>query len=184
MGGKVRDIVTERIRTKAEREADEKEDRIRNLPEFKRGGAALGDKIEASASAADWDCPKCGDGQKGRFETCKRCGTPRPEEGELNAKKYNVHTVDDEEAEHYDKLAERENEARKQRKEEDSEAVASFEQERKRLRPEDTTDASFMQNVQRQQREKAAADRAKAAASASQRAKCQFKVRKANDAPA
>merc|ERR1711920_1154905 len=83
-----------------------------------------------------------------------------------------------------EKLAERENEARKQRKEEDSEAVASFEQERKRFRPEDSHDASFMANVQRQQREKAAADRAKAAASASQRAKCQFKVRKANDAPA
>merc|ERR1712151_1208863 len=82
-------------------------------------------------------------------------------------------------------MGERERTAVKQRNEEDKEAVADFVSERKRIRATDTGDASFMQNMQKQARERALTEKAKATASAANRLRCQVTIKKATDtAPA
>mmetsp|Transcript_39782 Transcript_39782/g.99955 ORF Transcript_39782/g.99955 Transcript_39782/m.99955 type:complete len:110 (-) Transcript_39782:151-480(-) len=86
--GKVRDIVTERIKSAAEKEAEEKEQRIRNLPEFKRDraeGKSLGEQLAEKQIQEE-------------------------EEEAAKPKEYNVCTIDEAEYEHYQNLEEVERE--------------------------------------------------------------------------
>mmetsp|Transcript_63533 Transcript_63533/g.148149 ORF Transcript_63533/g.148149 Transcript_63533/m.148149 type:complete len:214 (-) Transcript_63533:56-697(-) len=136
--GKVRDIVTARVKTNAEKEAEQREETIRNLPEFKRDrgeGKSLAEQIRDKEAQA-------------------------VEEEKAAPKEYNVHTIDEDEFEHYQHLEEVEREKARRRVTEVSSAVASFESERKRLRQE-VGDAqpkdALSSTIQRQARERAAA---------------------------
>merc|ERR1719231_502534 len=103
--GKVRDIVQEVHKTAAMKEAEEKEERIRQLPEFKRdrfGGSqdpSLSEQLKDNKEKAD----------------------------EAKRKEYCVHTIDEEEFEHYQKLEEQEKASAQVRRNEDAAAVGEFE---------------------------------------------------------
>lgn len=146
--GKVRDIVTERHRTQADIESEEKEDRIRNLPEFRQG---RGEGVSLAEQLADQ--------QSQSFE-----------EEKAQPKEYNVHTIDEEEYEHYQNMADNERHRRRLKITEETAAVASFAAERKRLR-EDTGDVprqDLLAQIQQHKRDRVA-DRGRAAPTAADR---------------
>eukprot|EP00420_Gonyaulax_spinifera_P019171 CAMPEP_0197894274 /NCGR_PEP_ID=MMETSP1439-20131203/34920_1 /TAXON_ID=66791 /ORGANISM="Gonyaulax spinifera, Strain CCMP409" /LENGTH=186 /DNA_ID=CAMNT_0043514599 /DNA_START=83 /DNA_END=640 /DNA_ORIENTATION=+ len=134
--GKVRDIVTQRVKSKAEKEAEQREDTIRNLPEFKRDrneGKSLAEQIADKTVRAE-------------------------EEEKEKPKEYNVHMIDEEEYEHYQNLEMAGKRKERLRATEETTAVATFENERKRLKemggdgPQD-----MLAGVKQQAREKIAA---------------------------
>merc|ERR1712010_418331 len=127
--GKVRDIVTERKKTQAEI----KEDAIRSLPEFRRDrgeGGSLAEALENNKAFQE-------DNEK--------------------EKPKNTAAIDEDEAEHYQMLEDKERAKKRQRNSEDLEAVADFEMERKRL-VQDAGEApgtDFISTTQQFNREKA-----------------------------
>lgn len=125
--GKVRDIVTQRVRSDAEKFAEAKEDIIRNLPEFKLAR---------------------GDGEGSLSEAIKASGF---EEDKEKPKEYTVYTMDEDEAEHYDKLEEKNREKTRTRLAENAMASAEFENERKRLRTDDGPDLMSRMHQQKAQ---------------------------------
>mmetsp|Transcript_105004 Transcript_105004/g.306811 ORF Transcript_105004/g.306811 Transcript_105004/m.306811 type:complete len:207 (+) Transcript_105004:106-726(+) len=154
--GKVRDIVTTRVKTQAEKEAEQREEIIRNLPEFQRNrgeGKGLAEQMEArDAREAD--------------------------EEKAALKEYNVHTIDDDEYEHYQHLEVESREKVRKQVADDASAVASFENERKRLRqdPGDAASQDVLSSIQQQARERAAA-RAKAGPTAADRLRGRITVK-------
>ncbi|CAE7826777.1 unnamed protein product [Symbiodinium sp. CCMP2592] len=110
--GKVRDIVTQVKKSEAEKEAERKETVLRNLPEFKRDGQSAAEQI---------------------------ANNKEDEKDQDKEDKYNVHTIDEAEFEHYQLIEDAEREKKRKKDFEDAEAVALFETERKRFK-EDTRD--------------------------------------------
>jgi len=111
--GKVRDIVTERKRSAAEIEAQRKEDIIRNLPEFKRereGGA----------------------GQSVAEQMAEKEAQEEEEKDKPN--QYGVAVIDEDQYEHYQKIADAERDKLRQKLTEETAELSSFQNERKRLR--------------------------------------------------
>lgn len=137
--GKVRDIVTQRVKSQAEQEAEKKEEIIRNLPEFKR------DRAENQ-------------GSKSLAEQLADKRAQEEEEEKAKQKEYNVHTIDEAEYEHYQLLEESERAKSRRRAVEEETAVGNFANERKRFRQEeDASGPALFQSVQHAARERAAA---------------------------
>uniref|UniRef100_A0A7S4UCJ0 FAM192A/Fyv6 N-terminal domain-containing protein n=1 Tax=Alexandrium monilatum TaxID=311494 RepID=A0A7S4UCJ0_9DINO len=159
--GKVRDIVTARVKTQAERETEQREETLRNLPEFKRDrgeGKGLAEQIQEKEGQA-------------------------AEEEKAAVKEYNVHTIDEAEYEHYQHLEEREREKSRRLVAEEATEVASFESERKRLRQDagDAPSQDVLSSIQQQARERAAT-RARAEPTAAARLRGRITVRARGDA--
>mmetsp|Transcript_82975 Transcript_82975/g.173729 ORF Transcript_82975/g.173729 Transcript_82975/m.173729 type:complete len:208 (+) Transcript_82975:128-751(+) len=145
--GKVRDIVTERVKTAREKEEEEKEQRIRNLPEFKR----LRNEDESKSLSE---------------QIAAQAGTTEEEESSSKPKQYNVHQIDEDEFEHYQAIETAERDKKRQQLAEDKAAFADFESERKRFKADDR-DEKLHQAME--QRRKELASRAKAAPTAQDR---------------
>ena len=107
--GKVRDIITQVRKSEAEQEAERREQVLRSLPEFKRDGQSAGEQ-KASEQANE------------------------QQEKDDAAKEYNVHTIDEAEFEHYQQIEDAEREKKRKLRSQDAEALATFADERKRLR--------------------------------------------------
>mmetsp|Transcript_38927 Transcript_38927/g.70875 ORF Transcript_38927/g.70875 Transcript_38927/m.70875 type:complete len:208 (-) Transcript_38927:7-630(-) len=136
--GKVRDIVTKRVQSKAEAEAQSKEDILRSLPEFRsdrpdNGLTLLQDQLRQNKEMV--------------------------EDEEKEKKEATVRAIDEEEVEHYQHLEDAEREKVRRRQAEDREAMAAFEGEKKKMRV-DPLQQSFQQSLQQQLREKQAAEAA------------------------
>eukprot|EP00927_Polykrikos_kofoidii_P065572 TRINITY_DN61308_c0_g1_i1.p1 TRINITY_DN61308_c0_g1~~TRINITY_DN61308_c0_g1_i1.p1 ORF type:complete len:234 (+),score=41.75 TRINITY_DN61308_c0_g1_i1:150-851(+) len=161
--GKVRDIVTERVRTTAEKEEAAKEDVLRNLPEFKqlRGeGVSLGEQIAGQTSQ--------------EFEEEKE-----------KPKEYNFHTIDEDEYEHYQRLEESERGTARKRASDDMAAVESFESEQKRFREgeqELQARKDILSQMQQHKRDKAL-EKARAAPTAADRLRGRITVVAARPPP-
>lgn len=154
--GRVRDIVTERVKSQAEKEAERKEEIIRNLPEFKRerdqGGKSLHDQLADRKAQAD-------------------------DEEKAKEKEYNVHTIDEAEYEHYQHLEDSERAKSRRRAVEEEEAVSDFANARKRLREdEETSGPTLQKSLQNAARERAVAKK-KAAPKAADRLRGLVKVK-------
>eukprot|EP00930_Biecheleria_cincta_P007527 TRINITY_DN108756_c0_g1_i1.p1 TRINITY_DN108756_c0_g1~~TRINITY_DN108756_c0_g1_i1.p1 ORF type:complete len:210 (+),score=72.77 TRINITY_DN108756_c0_g1_i1:79-708(+) len=162
--GKVRDIVTQIKRSEAEREADRKEDIIRNLPEFKRDrgeGLSAGEQRQAAEEqAAD------------------------EEEKAKEEKAYRVRTIDEDEFEHYQHIEEAERERKRKQKSEDKEAAALFESERKRLKEDGAEEKVDLLSTMRQHNLEKAERKNKAAPSAADRLKGRVTVKARSTASA
>ncbi|CAE8612396.1 unnamed protein product [Polarella glacialis] len=158
--GKIRDIVTQCRQTEAEKEAQRKEDVIRSLPEFKRERNAKEGKLDNPNFAEETDKDRKAE----------------------DAKQYAVHTIDEEEGEHYQMLQDKELARVRKRQTEDAEALSTYESERKRFKEEAEDKASSgadLSAIKRQTQEKLAA-RAKATPTAADRMKASgFVVKKA-----
>eukprot|EP00747_Dinoflagellata_sp_TGD_P162765 gnl/TRDRNA2_/TRDRNA2_180738_c0_seq1.p1 gnl/TRDRNA2_/TRDRNA2_180738_c0~~gnl/TRDRNA2_/TRDRNA2_180738_c0_seq1.p1 ORF type:complete len:211 (+),score=74.93 gnl/TRDRNA2_/TRDRNA2_180738_c0_seq1:147-779(+) len=116
--GKVRDIISAvpDKRTEAQREADRKEDILRNLPEFKRmrhGGADDSAKSVTEQMADN---------------------KAAAEEEEKEKKKLAFATLDEEECEHLQEIEQAEIDKRRRDKQEVSDALDEFARERKRFK--------------------------------------------------
>mmetsp|Transcript_53619 Transcript_53619/g.106737 ORF Transcript_53619/g.106737 Transcript_53619/m.106737 type:complete len:203 (-) Transcript_53619:73-681(-) len=154
--GRVRDIVTHRNRTKEEEEVERREEVIRNLPEFKRErneGHSLAEQLQTREAE-------------------------QAEEEKNAPKEYNVHTIDEDEYEHYQSLEESERKKARTRVTEETSDVAAFENERKLYQK----DASIrpaqdpLVSMQQQARERAAA-RARAEPTVTERLRGRVLVR-------
>ncbi|CAJ1405132.1 unnamed protein product [Effrenium voratum] len=95
--GKVRDIITQVRKSEAEQDAERQEAILRSLPEFKRDGHSAAD-AKADAKAAE-------------------AANEQQEKDE--AKEYNVHTIDEAEFEHYQKIEDAEREKKRKLKSQD-----------------------------------------------------------------
>eukprot|EP00931_Biecheleriopsis_adriatica_P067028 TRINITY_DN41237_c0_g1_i1.p1 TRINITY_DN41237_c0_g1~~TRINITY_DN41237_c0_g1_i1.p1 ORF type:complete len:211 (-),score=78.97 TRINITY_DN41237_c0_g1_i1:41-673(-) len=156
--GKVRDIVTQVKKTEAERVAEQKEDIIRNLPEFKRDrgeGGSAGERITAEEKAAE---------------------AAEAEEKAKEEKKYRVCTIDEDDFEHYQGLEDAERERKRKQASEDSEAKAAFNSERERLLDK-TEERADLLSAMRQQNIEKAEKRNKATLSAADRLKGRITVK-------
>ena len=107
--GKVRDIITQVKKSEAEQEAERREHVLRSLPEFKRDGQSAGEQ-KASEQANE------------------------QQEKDDAAKEYNVHTIDEAEFEHYQQIEDAEREKKRKLRSQDAEALATFADERKKMK--------------------------------------------------
>eukprot|EP00437_Effrenium_voratum_P027151 CAMPEP_0181415700 /NCGR_PEP_ID=MMETSP1110-20121109/10148_1 /TAXON_ID=174948 /ORGANISM="Symbiodinium sp., Strain CCMP421" /LENGTH=184 /DNA_ID=CAMNT_0023538603 /DNA_START=1 /DNA_END=552 /DNA_ORIENTATION=- len=149
--GKVRDIVTQVKKSEAEKEAERKETVLRNLPEFKRDGQSAAEQI---------------------------ANNKEDEKDQDKEDKYNVHTIDEAEFEHYQLIEDAEREKKRKKNFEDAEAVALFETERKRFK-EDGGDekASDLISLMRQKNLQKAEKKSSAAPAAVSRLKGKITVK-------
>mmetsp|Transcript_92423 Transcript_92423/g.298737 ORF Transcript_92423/g.298737 Transcript_92423/m.298737 type:complete len:211 (-) Transcript_92423:84-716(-) len=161
--GKVRDIITERVKTAKEKEADEKEERIRNLPEFKR---ARGDSEKSLSSQLAGNAEKAGMAE---------------EDNAAEAKQYNVHTIDEEEYEHYENVERAGRDKKRQQVAEDKVAFATFASERERMRTDEPSD-NLLASLERQKREAASRKRPAPAAQDRLRGRITVKAKVGADA--
>mmetsp|Transcript_77675 Transcript_77675/g.167997 ORF Transcript_77675/g.167997 Transcript_77675/m.167997 type:complete len:222 (-) Transcript_77675:37-702(-) len=129
--GKVRDIVTTRVKSEREKEEERKEETIRNLPEFKR----MRGQDDRSAGA-----------QVSKEDELTEEADKREEE-----KKFNVHTIDEDEYEHYESLATKERDQKRQRVLDDAAASASYEAERRLAADGDSVVTNALMDSMRQQ---------------------------------
>jgi len=131
--GKVRDIVTERVKSEAEKEADRKEQILRDLPEFKREKAAgLADQVSKDQEETQEEKDKEKDQEQNKFG------------------------IDEEEFEHYQKLEDAEREKTRQRVLQETAAVQRFATERKRaLESGEVEGPDLLAKMARQARDKA-----------------------------
>jgi len=138
--GKVRDIVTERVKTAAEKEAERKEDIIRNLPEFKR------ERQEAAGGPA-----------KSLKEQLAEREQEEEETRDAEKGKYGIAVLDEDEYEHYQKLESTERDQKRQRSVQELSEVALFESDRKRLKGDVGGDGgdAFQKSLQKRKDEKA-----------------------------
>ncbi|CAJ1343015.1 unnamed protein product [Effrenium voratum] len=153
--GKVRDIITQVRKSEAEQDAERQEAILRSLPEFKRDGHSAAD-AKADAKAAE-------------------AANEQQEKDE--AKEYNVHTIDEAEFEHYQKIEDAEREKKRKLKSQDAEAVAMFETERKRLREDEEEKKPDLISIMRQQNLEKSEKRNKAAPTPHERLKGKIKVK-------
>mmetsp|Transcript_86421 Transcript_86421/g.245001 ORF Transcript_86421/g.245001 Transcript_86421/m.245001 type:complete len:207 (+) Transcript_86421:130-750(+) len=159
--GHVRDIVTERILSKKEKDAEEKEKAIRNLPEFQRArgeGNSLAEQLAEKEKQAT-------------------------EEEKAKPNEYNVHTIDEAEYEHYQHIEDVARDAQKRRMSEETTELACFRGDKKRF-VEGSSAAGNLDifNLQAQVREQRAARRDQAP-SAADRLRGRFTVRAASAKP-
>eukprot|EP00929_Paragymnodinium_shiwhaense_P110084 TRINITY_DN76790_c0_g1_i1.p1 TRINITY_DN76790_c0_g1~~TRINITY_DN76790_c0_g1_i1.p1 ORF type:complete len:221 (+),score=62.47 TRINITY_DN76790_c0_g1_i1:107-769(+) len=134
--GKIRDIVTEIQRTKEEKVADQKEETLRNLPEFRqaRGELSAGG-VEVTKKDANFE-----------EESAK--------EDHIRASTRQEH--DEEEYEHLQAIEDKEREKMRERVREESTAMAMFQNDQKRQRTDDGQGPDLLHSLQQKQREKAA----------------------------
>mmetsp|Transcript_42628 Transcript_42628/g.74897 ORF Transcript_42628/g.74897 Transcript_42628/m.74897 type:complete len:208 (+) Transcript_42628:107-730(+) len=149
--GKVRDIVTERKKT----EADVKDEAIRNLPEFR---LQRGEGTSLSQQLADQ----------------KNSGFVEDKDKEQEP---TTRAIDEDEAEHYQLLEDKEREKTRLRAAEDREALVDFEHERKRLRADGDAPAPDLLSAMQQKNRERAAAKAKSAPTAADRLRGRVVVR-------